>query len=57
MKVCCDCDVTLTDENRSRHQPTIRCLKCFDDFAVRMTQTLRDMARALAPKEKLNGKA
>jgi hypothetical protein len=33
VKHCIDCQAKLTPEARSRHQPAIRCLKCFDRFA------------------------
>lgn len=33
MKKCIDCGVELSVENKSRHQPSIRCLQCFSYFA------------------------
>jgi len=37
---CCECKVKLTVENRSKHQPKIRCLKCFAAFADRVSDVL-----------------
>jgi hypothetical protein len=31
-KRCIDCGAELTPDVKSRHQPTLRCLECFDSF-------------------------
>jgi len=43
MKTCTDCGVELTAENRSIHQPSIRCLACFEAFCVRTTAMFEEM--------------
>lgn len=40
---CIDCGEKLNDDNRSRHQPGIRCLSCFRVFSDRTTATLENM--------------
>ena len=47
MRRCIDCGVELNADNKSKHQPTIRCLACFETFAVRATETLEQMAAQL----------
>ena len=44
MKNCIDCNTKLTKSNRSRHQPTIRCLACFADFAEGVKKVLTGKA-------------
>ena len=41
---CCDCGVELTDENRSGHQPNIRCSECFQSFSGRVEDVLTGKA-------------
>lgn len=45
MKTCIDCNIKLTEETRSKHQPKIRCLKCFEIFADKTTETLENMIK------------
>ena len=45
---CCECKVKLTVENRSKHQPKIRCLKCFAAFADRVSDVLENLHRGKA---------
>ena len=40
---CIDCKVKLTDKNRSKHQPGIRCLECFELFSNKVKNTLLEM--------------
>ena len=47
---CIDCKVKLTTENRSKHQPGIRCLTCFESFSKKNTETLEDMLAEMKPK-------
>lgn len=45
MKNCIDCGIKLTKENRSIHQPKIRCTKCFEVFADGVEETLENMLK------------
>ena len=47
LKNCIDCGVKMNKENRSKHQPAIKCLKCFDIFADKTTKLLEDMIKIL----------
>ncbi|KKN75911.1 hypothetical protein LCGC14_0376190 [marine sediment metagenome] len=40
---CIDCQAKLTEQNRSKLQPGIRCLGCFEIFNKDVTKTLEDM--------------
>ena len=40
---CIDCKVKLNNSNRSKHQPGIRCSKCFEIFSAGVVKTLEDM--------------
>ena len=41
---CIDCKVKLTEQNRSKLQPGIRCLDCFFKiYSAEVTKTLKDM--------------
>lgn len=40
MKKCIDCGVELTETNKSPHQPSIRCRRCFGFFADGVTAVL-----------------
>lgn len=44
MRNCCECNVKLTDNNRSKHQPKIRCLQCFATFSGRVIDVLSGKA-------------
>lgn len=45
LKNCIDCRCELNNDNRSKHQPAIRCLKCFTVFADKTRKTLEDMIK------------
>ncbi len=49
MKNCIGCGEKLTRENRSRHQPTLRCLECFETFGDTVTSTLEKISEELSP--------
>jgi hypothetical protein len=46
MSKCISCGVRLTDENRSPHQPTIRCRKCFGIFSNGVEAVLEGRANS-----------
>lgn len=50
MRNCIDCRVQLTAENRSSHQPAIRCQKCWEKFADETTDKLEEWCHRLDPK-------
>jgi len=42
MSKCVDCGLELSPENKSKHQPSIRCLACFEAFGARITAMFED---------------
>ncbi len=44
IRYCIDCSVELTAERQSRHQPTIRCLSCFEEFHKKVSAILERLA-------------
>ena len=42
---CIDCKNPLTAKTRSKHQPGIRCLACFELFADETRDTLQNMIK------------
>ncbi len=46
MTQCIDCGVELNPDNRSNHQPSIRCLACFEVFAAKTTAMFEAMTLA-----------
>ena len=55
MRRCIDCGCELTPQNRSRHQPTIRCLGCFQRFAEGVEAVLTGKAKSARDWVKVNG--
>ena len=53
MKTCIGCGCALTQEVRSKHQPTIRCLKCFAEFAGKVNAFFKGAIDRLEAKEKV----
>jgi len=45
MRNCIDCTIKLTEENRSAHQPDIRCTKCFAAFSDGVGDVLKKMIK------------
>uniref|UniRef100_A0A6M3JFU0 Uncharacterized protein n=1 Tax=viral metagenome TaxID=1070528 RepID=A0A6M3JFU0_9ZZZZ len=43
LKHCISCGVEMTPENRSKHQPGIRCLACYAQFSDEVKKMLTHM--------------
>ena len=44
---CCDCNIKLTDKNRSKLQPDIRCEKCCVKFCKTTTVFFENLSNEL----------
>ena len=49
MKNCIDCNIKLTEETCSTHQPKLRCLNCFEIFSNGVEEVLENMIKEMEP--------
>jgi len=49
MRNCIDCSVRLETNNRSSHQPSIRCQSCWEKFADETTYKLEKWRDDMKP--------